>query len=81
MDSRPVTQSKERRKLFVWADHYGFDNDDRMSFASYMLRRDVTTWKTLSDDDVLRLLDGFEGGHLLVDLLVQRGVLMFAPDD
>jgi hypothetical protein len=68
-----VAQSKERRKLFVWADQYRFDHHDRLTFAEYLLRRDVTTWKTLTDDEVLRLLDAFEGGHLLLELLVQRG--------
>ena len=78
--TRKVTQSKERRKLFVWADSYGFDHEDRIQFAQYMLRRDVTTWKTLTDDEVLRLLDGFEGGHLIVELLIQRGKISVAED-
>ena len=75
MTSRPVAQSKERRKLFVWCDDYGLDHQDRLTFSEYLLRRDVTTWKTLTDEEVLRLLDAFEGGHLLLELLVQRGVV------
>lgn len=75
MTTRKVTQSKERRKLFVWADSFGFSNHDRILFAEQILRRDVTTWKTLTDDEVLRLLDAFEGAHLVVELLMQRGAI------
>lgn len=61
-----------RRKLMMVARELGLTDQERMEFASYMLRRDITTWKTLSDAQVWRLLDGLEGFEMLVELLRQR---------
>lgn len=42
----------------------GMTRDERLELASYILRRDITTWKTLSDEQVWRLLDALEGHEL-----------------
>lgn len=61
-----------KRKLMMVARELGLTREERMEFACYMLRRDITTWRTLSDEQVWRLLDGLEGGELLIELLRQR---------
>lgn len=60
------------RKLMAQADALKMTRDERMEFASYALRRDITSWRQLSDDQVVRLLDHFEGHHLLNELIAQR---------
>ena len=46
--------------------------EERMELASYILRRDITTWKSLTDEQRWRLLDAIEGYHLITTLLEQR---------
>ena len=65
-------QEARRRKLMASAKEVGLTREERIELAQYILRRDITTWKTLDDDQVLRLLDAFEGFHLIVELLAQR---------
>lgn len=67
-----MAQSNERRKLFVVADEVGLYRDERIALAEYLLRRDVKTWKDLTEDQVRRLLDAFDGWHLINELLAQR---------
>jgi hypothetical protein len=62
-----------RRKLMKVVRELELTRDERMEFASYFLRRDITTWKTLTDQQRWRLLDAFEGHHLLSELGEQRG--------
>jgi len=52
----------------------GMTRDERMAFAEQLLRRDVTTWTTLDEDQVCRLLDGIEGWVLIEELARQRAV-------
>lgn len=62
-----------RRKLMMLAKEIFGDDDrarqERMELASYLLRRDVTTWSTLDDAQRSRLLDALEG-YQLVDVLL-----------
>lgn len=67
------SQTAAKRKLFVWAKHFKLSDDDRIEFAQYLLRRDITSWKQLDEDQVYRLLDAFEGHHLLSVLAEQGG--------
>lgn len=67
-----ASQSEKRRKLFVWADEIGLEREERLAIASYLLRRDITSWKQLDDAQVDRLLDALEGHHLVSELLSQR---------
>jgi hypothetical protein len=66
------TVESRRRKLMMTAREWGLSREERMEIASYHLRRDITTWKTLSDEQVTRLLDGFELAELLIELRRQR---------
>ena len=54
-----------RRKLYCKARELQLSKADRIDLAQYMLRRDYTSWKELSDQEVSRLLDAFEGYELL----------------
>lgn len=62
-------EASRRRRLFAYATDHGFDRDERIELAEYVLRRDIGSWKELSDADVCRLLDHFQGheyiGHLI----------------
>lgn len=60
------------RKLMACAGALEMTRDERIEFAQFALRRDITSWKQLTDDQVLRLLDHFEGHHLLNELIAQR---------
>ena len=57
------------RKAMQYADRYGLDRDDRLHLAEVLLRRDVTSWKQLSEPDLVRLLDALEGFALINHLL------------
>jgi hypothetical protein len=50
----------------------GLTRDERLELASYVLRRDVATWRTLSDEQVWRMLDALEGYELVHRLLAER---------
>lgn len=59
-----------RRKLYMLAKEVGLDRDDRLDLAEQVLYRDVESWKSLSDEEVLRLLDAI-GGYILISHLVR----------
>jgi hypothetical protein len=61
-----------RKKLMMVAREIGLTREERMELASYILRRDVRTWKSLDEVQVLRLLDALEGFELLSQLLALR---------
>jgi len=61
-----------RNKLMMVAREIGLTREERMELASYILRRDVRTWKSLDEVQVLRLLDALEGFELLSQLLALR---------
>ena len=65
-------QSPARRKLYQRCGEIGLERDERLAFAEYLLRRDVSSFDDLDEDQVLRLLDGLEGFDLIVALLAQR---------
>ena len=62
-------------KLFMYADTFGLTRDERLELAQMILRRDITTWKTLEPAQIDRMLDAFEGATLLFHLLQQRAVV------
>lgn len=70
--SRSGPQSPQRRKLHTWADEAGFSRDERIALAQYLLRRDITSWSQLDEAQVARMLDAFEGHHLIGELVAQR---------
>ena len=61
-----------RRKLMKVSREQGMTREERLEFAEILLRRDITTWKTLSDDQVWRLLDGLEGYELRCHQVASR---------
>lgn len=61
-------QSPARRKLHSRCNEI-FSREERLEWASYQLRRDIASFDDLRDDEVLRLLDGLEGWHLINHLL------------
>ena len=65
-------QTAQYRKLMVRANFVGLTRDERIELACYLLRRDITTWKTLDNAQILRLLDALEGWELVQELLRQR---------
>lgn len=58
-----------RRKLMMLCKEIGLTRDERHELASYMLRRDVTTYSGLDDTQISRLLDAAEG-YQLIDVLL-----------
>lgn len=65
-------QSPRRRKLFAVARGLGLRDDERIELAQYLLRRDITSWKDLTEEQVCRLLDACEGYELVSTLLGLR---------
>lgn len=73
-----------RRKLYCSARELQLSKDDRIDLVQYFLRRDYTSWKGLSDQEVTRLLDAFEGYELISFILgtrhEQRPLATFDPE-
>lgn len=65
-------ETERRRKLFMLANNAGMSREERIDLAEYLLRRDIDSWKDLTDMQVGRLLDAFEGHALINYLLSQR---------
>jgi hypothetical protein len=61
-----------RRKLFHLADLVGLSREERIELAQIMLRRDITSWKQLDDDQIVRMLDALEGYEKVKFLLESR---------
>jgi len=73
-----------RRKLYLKAREHDLSKSDRIDLAQYFLRRDYTSWKDLSDQEVCRMLDAFEGFELLTFIQgtrhEQRPLATFDPE-
>lgn len=63
---------RRKRKLWMLAKELGMNHDERIELTQYLLRRDVTSWDQLTDDQVVRLLDAVEGYQLIRDLIAMR---------
>jgi hypothetical protein len=68
----PQEQSDARKKLMTLCRQYEFSREERLELACYLLRRDITSYTQLDEDQVRRLLDAFEGHHLIETLLRMR---------
>lgn len=74
--------------MFKVAGDIGLTRDERIELVQYLLRRDVTSWKHLTEDQVRRVLDALEGYELISALLEMRsgaedgddGVVAERPD-
>lgn len=52
------------------ADQFGLTRQDRLDLAEYLLRRDIRSWKHLTEDQLGRLLDAFDGCEYITRLIV-----------
>jgi hypothetical protein len=71
-DVQRGTIEARRRKMFVWADELGLTREERIQMARFLLRRDITSWNQLDEDQVGRMLDALEGAHLVLALRLMR---------
>lgn len=62
-----------RKRAFALANENDLTRDERLEFASMLLKQDLASWKELDDEDCQRLVDAMEGSHLLDVLKSQRG--------
>ena len=58
--------------MMALARHIGLSRDERMELARVLLWRDVTSWKTLDEGQVNRMLDALEGWEKVDWLLRHR---------
>ena len=61
------------RKVMHYVDLYRMSRDERLGLAEYVLRRDVASFKDLTEPQLERLLNAFEGHALIQHLLNSRG--------
>ena len=65
----PMTD-KQRAYLFALARQFGFTDEERHDLAEVVLRRDIESWKDLTQHEAGRLIDSFEGfgkvSHILL---------------
>lgn len=54
------------------ASELGLNRIERLDIACYLLRRDITSFDSLDDDQVMRMLDAFEGALLVLEQYRQR---------
>lgn len=74
MDTAPEAPSEDRRRrAYADANRLTLTHDERCALAEYLLRRDITSWKQLSDSQMQRLLDAMEGYVLIHSIMLQRG--------
>ncbi len=76
MDAQGEGPAARRRKLFLCAHGCGLTRQERIDLAEYLLRRDVSSWKSLTEAEVGRLLDAFEGHALIAFLLSEKAANM-----
>lgn len=67
-----MPQTARRKKLFAVAGELGLTTDERIELARAVLWRDIDSWADLSDEQVDRLLDCFEGYEKITWLLDNR---------
>jgi hypothetical protein len=63
---------RRRRKMFQLRDELGLDNDDLTALAEVLLRRDVSSLRGLTDEQVGRMLDALEGAEKIMFLLASK---------
>lgn len=70
--SDEVRNTARRRKLFLVCDEVGLSTEGRLALAEMLLRHDISSFKELSDEQVIRLLDAIEGFQLISELKRQE---------
>lgn len=56
------------KKAMLYASNYGLSREDRLSLSEMILRRDVESWKSLTEPELVRVLDALEGFGLITHL-------------
>lgn len=72
MDPVDAAEARRRKLMMLCKEIFGDDDrarEERLELATYLLRRDITTYKGLDDAQVSRLLDAVEG-YQLIDVLL-----------
>lgn len=72
MTKRDSQSDLERKIHMVAKNEIGLRDDERQELASYLLRRDVTSWSQLEPHQVCRVADALEGYQLISALLLLR---------
>ena len=67
-----MTQTPQYRKLMKLCDEIGLTRDERIELAQIMLRRDITSFSALDEQQVARMLDVCEGYEKIVALIEMR---------
>lgn len=60
------------KKAHHYCDLYGMTRDERISLAQMVLRRDITSWTQLDEEQMGRMLDCLEGYGLITHLVSER---------
>lgn len=68
---QPMSRQQQRR-LFASARSLGLTDAERLDLSEVILRRDVPTWKDLTEHDAGRLIDAFDGYEKITWLLLSR---------
>jgi hypothetical protein len=66
------TSAARRRKMFSLADEIGLDDDEQIELCRAILWRDITSRSQLTDAQVSRMLDAYEGWEKIDWLLRNR---------
>ena len=61
-----------RRKAMKYAKEYHLTREERIGLAEVILCREVESWKTLSEEDYVRVLDALDGFHYIAHLIAER---------
>jgi hypothetical protein len=56
------------KKAMWYADAYDLDRQERLELSEMILRRDVESWKSLTEEELVRVLDALEGFGLISHL-------------
>lgn len=76
MSSRTNTepQTVKRIQAYALATECGLTRQDRIDLAEMLLKRDCVSWKSLSENEIGRLVDAMQGFAYVHFLLTQRQV-------
>lgn len=67
-----ASQSPRRKKMYTVAKEIGLTREERVELARYLLRRDLSSWSELDEDQEVRILDAMEGWLLIETLNAMR---------
>lgn len=65
-------QTPQMKKLMLLSKEIGLLDHERIELSQIILRRDITSWRQLDDEQVRRMLDALEGYEKITALLDMR---------